>query len=199
MKRPTTDGLSTSPITPDHWDDLVTVFGRPGNRASWCWCRRFLGADDHTAPGGGPDNRASLRAEIDAAAVAPGLLATVDGSPAGWTRVGPRDGFPGVVGNRALQRILQPDPEAWWVTCFAIARAFRGRGVGTALLEAAVVFAREHGAAAVEGHPVDVENLAASSVGASALFTGTLAMFGRAGFTEIGRTYRTRPVMRRAL
>ncbi|MDT4912451.1 MAG: hypothetical protein QOC66_1579, partial [Pseudonocardiales bacterium] len=33
----------------------------------------------------------------------------------------------------------------------------------------------------------------------SALFTGTLSMFQAAGFREIGRTYPSRPVMRKDL
>jgi len=68
-----------------------------------------------------------------------------------------------------------------------------------ALLEAAVAFARDHGATAVEGHPVDVAGLKADRVAGSALYTGTLAMFEAAGFVEVARTSRTRPVMRRVL
>jgi len=107
----------------------------------------------------------------------------------------PRDAA-GVVGNRALQRLLDDDPAVWWVTCFAVRREHRGSGVGTALLTAAVEHARRHGASAVEGHPVDVDRLRAAKVSGSALFTGTLAMFQAAGFQEIGRTYPSRPVMR---
>lgn len=40
----------------------------------------------------------------------------------------------------------------------------------------------------LEGHPVDVERLQARP-SASALFTGTTAMFQAAGFTEVRRTY----------
>jgi tetratricopeptide (TPR) repeat protein len=60
----------------------------------------------------------------------------------------------------------------------------------------AVSHARDHGASAVEGHPVDVDKLAGTSVSGSALFTGTLAMLVDAGFTEIARTFPSRPVMR---
>jgi len=48
----------------------------------------------------------------------------------------------------------------------------------------------------VEGHPVDAAALSAARVGGSAIFTGTMAMFSAAGFTEVARTYPTRPVMR---
>jgi hypothetical protein len=51
----------------------------------------------------------------------------------------------------------------------------------------------------VEGHPVDVAGLRANRVAASALYTGTKALFVAAGFVEIARTYPTRPVMRRVL
>jgi GNAT superfamily N-acetyltransferase len=95
-----------------------------------------------------------------------------------------------------LAKVLTDDPGVWWVTCFAVDSHYRRAGVGSALLKAAVEFAREHGATAVEGHPVDVAGLQAARVAGSAVFTGTMAMFLAAGFTEIGRTYPTRPVMR---
>ena len=125
-----------------------------------------------------------------------GLIAYLDGHPVGWTRVGPRSTFPRVGGNRALTRILTDDPGAGWVTCFAIRSPHRRSGVGTALLEDAVAFARGHGATAVEGHPVDVVALTATRVGGSALYSGTMAMFVASGFSEVGRTFPTRPVMR---
>ena len=184
--------VQVRPATPDRWSDLVTAFGRRGEDPSWCWCRRFLQGSE---PAG--DNREALWQEIAHAVVPPGLIAYVEDQPVGWTRVGPRSDFPGVSGNRALARVLTDDPGTWWVTCFAVDSRHRRFGVGSALLKAAVVFAREHGATAVEGHPVDVAALSASRVGGSAVFTGTVAMFSAAGFTEVVRTYPTRPVMRR--
>jgi GNAT superfamily N-acetyltransferase len=94
-----------------------------------------------------------------------------------------------VQGNRALARVLTEDPGAWWVTCFAINSRHRRSGVGSALLEAAVALARGHGATAVEGHPVDVAALTAAGVSGSALYTGTMAMFVAAGFSEVARTF----------
>ena len=130
------------------------------------------------------------------ATVPVGLLVYAGSRPVGWTRVVPRSSLPGVLANRALQRILPEDADAWWVTCFAVDAGHRGHGVGRALLAAAVAHAREHGASAVEGHPVDVARLKAAKVSGSALFTGTQAMFDAAGFHEIGRTFVSRPVMR---
>lgn len=43
---------------------------------------------------------------------------------------------------------------------------------------------------------MDVAVLRATHVSGSALYTGTMAMFVAASFTEVGRTFPTRPVMR---
>jgi GNAT superfamily N-acetyltransferase len=192
--------IDVRPATADRWDDLVTVFGRRGQDPSWCWCQLFLRPATAKDPAGqaAPDNRGALGQEIKRAAVPPGLIAYADEHPAGWTRVGPRAAFPGVTGNKALSRVLSVDDGGvWWVTCFAVGRHYRRSGIGLALLEAAVEFARQHGATAVEGHPVDVAELTAARVAPSALYTGTKAMFAAAGFTEVACTYPTRPVMRR--
>jgi GNAT superfamily N-acetyltransferase len=146
------------------------------------------------------NNGGALEQEIRDAGVPPGVIAYVDDRPVGWSRVGPRDSFPGVRTNRALARVL-PDLDAgvWWVTCFVVDSRHRRAGIGGALLQADVELARDHGASAVEGHPVDVSALKATKVSGSAIYTGTVALFTAAGFVEVGRTAPTRPVMRRRL
>ena len=42
---------------------------------------------------------------------------------------------------------------------------------------------------------MDVGALSATRVSGSALYTGTMAMFSAAGFSEVARTFPTRPVM----
>jgi GNAT superfamily N-acetyltransferase len=194
--------IEIHPATADRWTDLVRVFGRRGENPSWCWCSIFVRprVTEPQAPEASPDNRGALRQEITHAAVPPGLIAYVDAQPAGWTRVGPRSTLPGVAGNKALARVLTSDDTGvWWVACFAVDARFRGSGIGSALLHGAVEFARRHGATAVEGHPVDAAALKATRVAGSSLYTGTKAMFAAEGFTEIGRTFPTRPVMRLVL
>lgn len=189
------------PATADRWDDLVRVFGRRGEDPSWCWCQAFL--ETGTAFSGSsepmPDKRQALHEEVTHAALPPGLIGYVGAQPVGWTRVGPRSTLPGVGANRALAKVLKDEPGAWWVACFAVDSHHRHSGVGSALLEAAVVFARDHGATVLEGHPVDVASLRAARVSGAGLYTGTMAMFTAAGFREVGRSYPTRPVMRLAL
>lgn len=193
--------IEVHPATPDRWSDIVAVFGRRGDDPSWCWCRLFLRAATSESDASEPTetNRDALYREVALAAIPPGLLAYVDDQPVGWTRMGPRSDFPRLGGNRALAKVLTEDPGVWWVTCFAVHSRYRRAGIGSTLLTAAVRYAREHGATAVEGHPVDVGALRAERVSGSAVFTGTVAMFSAAGFTEVARTHPARPIMRLVL
>jgi hypothetical protein len=115
--------IHTLPATPERWGDIVTVFGRRGNDPGWCWCQRFMEPplDGTTLT----RNRDALHYEVRSASVPPGVLAYVDGTPAGWSRVMPRSHVPLVQRSRALRRILDDDPGAWWITCFAVDRQLR--------------------------------------------------------------------------
>lgn len=176
------------PATAEMWPRLGHAFGPREKDPASCWCQRFLRHDDL-------ENRTALRREVQEADVPIGLLAFLDDNVVGWTRVVRRSTLPRITENSALARILDDDPDAWWVSCFVVRREYRGNGIGGALLDAAVDWAVQHGASVLDGHPVDTQGLTGHG-SPSALFTGTLAMFKRAGFTEIGRTYPTRPVMR---
>jgi GNAT superfamily N-acetyltransferase len=97
--------------------------------------------------------------------------------------------------SRILQRV--DDRPVWSVVCFFIHRKHRRTGLGRALLEAAVAWARDRGARIVEGYPWD---LAAGTKKSSAeLFVGTLPMFEAAGFREVARHAPARPIVRRRL
>jgi hypothetical protein len=64
------------------------------------------------------------------------------------------------------------------------------------MLTAAVGFAREHGASALEGYPLDDEAAAASGhVTADELYGGTVGLFERAGFRRLGTLGTERALM----
>ncbi len=192
------DDVVTRPITVERWPDLVSVFGRRGEDPAWCWCRLFVDVPGERSTPAPPNKPEVLYREIEQSRTPPGLLAYRDDKAVGWTRVGPRRQFPGVVGNPRLSRALGDDGgTVWWVACFVVESRHRRSGVGRALLQGAVEFARGHGASALEGYPVDVARLQAARVSGSALYTGTMAMFLAAGFSEAARPSPTRPLMRK--
>jgi GNAT superfamily N-acetyltransferase len=187
-------GIEVRPASPQRWADVAAILeGRRGSDA--CWCQRFR---RHSAA----NNQGALNIEMNTSSVPIGLVAYRAGNPAGWSRVVPRHTLPGVVDNTALRRLLADDVHdenaAWWVSCVVVLAPHRGHGIGVALLRAAAQFAREHGGSVLDGHPVDVGRLKARP-SPSALFTGTRTMFTAAGFEEIGRTFVSRPVMRKML
>ena len=86
----------------------------------------------------------------------------------------------------------------WAISCFYVARSRHGQGVIRALLPAAVAFARDRGARAVEGYPVDVAD--AGAIPAAEAYTGTLGLFLAQGFAVVEpRRSARRPVVRRDL
>lgn len=184
--------LETRPLTPQCWRDLEALFGERG-ACGGCWCMwwRLTRSEFERSKGAG--NKRALYA-IVRSGPPPGVLAYVDGRPAGWCAIGPRESYP-VLGR---SRVLKPVDErpVWSVTCFFVARAFRNRGLSAKLLKAAVAFARENGARIVEGYPVEPRKGRAPD---AFVWTGLPGAFRRAGFKEVLRRSPTRPIMRRSL
>jgi GNAT superfamily N-acetyltransferase len=114
----------------------------------------------------------------------PGLLAYEGETAVGWLSLGPREDFGQLVRSRTY---APPEPETgvWAVVCFYVHPTDRHRGVNPALLEAAVDYARAHGASALEAYPH-----------ARGDFMGAPELFQRFGFEPL-RTAGPRVVMRR--
>lgn len=124
----------------------------------------------------------------------PGLLAYENGVPVGWVSLGPREEFGRIQRSRVTRAV--DDTPVWSIVCFVIDRKHRRHGVGTALLGAAVEYARRHGAVAVEGYPVEPRRDRMPDIYA---WMGLASMFEAAGFDEIARRSETRPVFRKNL
>jgi GNAT superfamily N-acetyltransferase len=184
--------LEILPATPDRWDDIEQLFGPTGQQGG-CWCMWNRQTSREFAEHKGDENKASFRALVEADRP-PGLLAYADGIPVGWVAVAPRYEY----GRLQRSRVTKPvdDVAVWAITCFVVARRARGTGVATALLGAAVEFARSQGARAVEGYPVEPRSDHMPEIYA---WMGLASMFENSGFKEIARRSETRPVMRRIL
>ncbi len=140
----------------------------------------------------GAGNKRAFR-KVVTAGPPPGVLAYAGDRPVGWCAVAPRTDYP----RFGRSRVLAPvdDEPVWSVTCFFVARPWRGRGVSRALLEAATRYARARGGRIVEGYPIDAKGKAPDVF----VYTGLASAFEQAGFREVARRSPTRPIMRRAL
>ncbi len=178
-----------APATPERWRDLEALFG-PRGACGGCWCMWLRRSAAEFERNKGAGNKAALRALVRSGP-APGILAYDGEIPVGWCAVAPREDYPRLERSRTLARL--DDTPVWSVTCFFVAREYRRRGLTTALLRAAVRFARTRGARIVEGYPNDT---AGRSLPDAFAWHGVVPTFERAGFIEVLRRSASRPIMR---
>ena len=187
------------PLTGETWDALAAFF-RVGGDPRWCWCQHWRLRSKDMASAKVPELRERLHDQA-VSAEPPGLVAFEGEQAIGWVSVGPRADFERIVRSRVIPTI--DDRPVWSIVCFAVSSSARGRGIGRALLDAAVTHARERGATAVEAYPVAIED--GIEIHPDAAFTGTLPMFQRAGFEVVAdrasdpSSGRRRVVVRREL
>ena len=168
---------SVVPLTPEIWPALADLFASGGD-AKWCWCQFWRKPGSNWSNTTADDNREDLRARAEGGGIAPGLVALEDDKAVGWVGLGPREDFGRLARSRTLPQL--PGDAVWVINCFVVAKGSRRSGVAGRLLEAAVDYAREHGAGMLEGYPVQTGG---SRISSASVYTGTAAMFERAGFS----------------
>lgn len=187
------------PANEASWDELRDVLGAAD--PSRCQCQRFkvvgwIWRDSTLA-----ERTAMLRAQTGcgdpAAVTTSGLVAYVERQPAGWVAVEPRTAYPKLRTLRVPWRGRdedRDDDEVWAVTCFAVRRGYRGRGLTYHLARAAVEFARARGARALEAYPMITQP--GREITWGELHVGARQVFAEAGFVEVSRPTVRRVVMR---
>jgi GNAT superfamily N-acetyltransferase len=204
-----TSDVTIVPANEASCGDLQAVLGTRGYAAS-CQCQRFKirGRDwdlEWTKPGPAPtsfpvEERAHrLRTQTQCghpeSDTTSGLIAYLEGEPVGWCAIEPRTAYlrlrgkPLVWAGRAEDK---SDESVWAVTCFITRAGYRRLGVSRALARAAVDFARQRGARALEGYPMITEP--GRDVTWGELHVGSRSIFVDAGFTEV-----THPTLRRVV
>jgi GNAT superfamily N-acetyltransferase len=165
------------PLTAETWEALAELFAAGGD-PRWCWCQFWRKPGSNWSNANAEVNRGDLRALLDRGDPTPGLVAIDDdGKAIGWVGLGPRDDFDRLPRSRTIPRL--PGDDVWVINCFVVAKTSRRSGVAGALLDAAVDYARGHGAGLLEGYPVDTRGTRISS---ASVYSGTADMFRRAGF-----------------
>jgi GNAT superfamily N-acetyltransferase len=186
--------IEVHPATARRWDDVVTVIGTKGDPAR-CWCQFFRLGGQAAAAATPASSRTALRRQVVDDPLPPGVVAYSDGTPVGWCAVAPRASYERLA-HSVITKGFADEDGLWAVTCFVVRVGYRRQGVGAALLDGAIALAATQGARTVEAYPVDVAVKKASS---AELYHGSLSLFARAGFVELGRPRPHRPVVRRTL
>jgi GNAT superfamily N-acetyltransferase len=140
--------------------------------------------------GKGERNKRALRSLV-ASGKRPGILAYDERDAVGWCAIAPREDYPVLARSRVLKSV--DDQSVWSVSCLFVLKPYRRRGLSVRLLGEAVAFASGRGARIVEGYPVQPTM---EKTPDPFIWTGTPSAFRRAGFEEVLRRSKTRPIMR---
>ena len=198
----TTPEVTIVPANEATWEDLQALFGTRGDPSS-CYCQRYKMQPGESWGSVGAEELAfRFRTQSDCghptSGSTTGLVAYLDGEPVGWCAVEPRSAYP-----RLLLKTRVPwegraedktDETVWAVTCFVTRAGFRRRGISRALVRAALDFARERGASALEGYPMITEP--EKGIMPVELHVGSRSIFAAAGFGEVSHPTLRRVVMR---
>jgi GNAT superfamily N-acetyltransferase len=199
-EKPGGAALSVVPANKASCDDLRSIFGKRGY-SSTCFCQRFKIRDMEWRSVPVEERAFRLRQQTDCghpdSDTTSGLLAYLGNEPAGWCAVEPRTAYP-----RLLRTAVpwsgrtedKTDDKVWAATCFLARAGFRRQGVSYALAGAAVDFARERGARAIEGYPMIT--VPGEEITWGELRVGSRSIFAAAGFLEVSRPTLRRVVMR---
>ena len=173
--------IEIAPATAERFPDVAAVLGPKNPTSSVCWClsHRLDAKTNRSLIG---PARGEYVRELCSRPVAPGVLAYEDGEVAGWAAVAPRSELPF---DRSRKIPHVDDLPVWSAWCIRVKPGHRGRGIAHALLEGAVAYAREQGAPAVEGYPVDNRG---EKVDLTMAYVGTRTLFEDAGFGKAADT-----------
>ncbi len=172
----TIKNASFEPVTPGRWGDLEKLFGPRGCSGCWCMWWRLRRSDFYKLSAQARKNR--FHKLVESGSV-PGILAYVDGEPAGWCSIAPRQTYAALEHSRNFKPV--DSLPVWSVTCFFIAKQHRHAGLMDRLLNAAVEYARQSGAAIVEGYPAREREQPSDAN----LYMGPLSVFRAAGFQTV--------------
>jgi GNAT superfamily N-acetyltransferase len=200
-----TDTAATSrvmivPANEAGWEDLQAVLGGRGYH-SGCWCQRFKIRGRQWDAGSVPVAERAKRLRKQTRCGQPdadttsGLIAYLDGEPVGWCAVEPRTAYLRLGRVPWAGRAEDKTDDGIWATaCFVTRTGYRRRGVSRALAHAAVDFARERGARALEGYPMITQP--GKEITWGELHVGSRSIFADAGFAEVSHPTLRRVVMR---
>ncbi|WP_167048067.1 GNAT family N-acetyltransferase [Salinibacterium sp. ZJ454] len=163
------------------FDDVKAMIGPKRPDANVCWCLSYRIPSKQNVELRGTA-RGDLVNQLVRQHPPPGVLAYDGDEVVGWAGVHPRADT-GFATNRRIPHI--DDLDVWSVWCIRVRPGHRGQGISHHLLRGAVEFAREHGAPAIEGYPLDNQG---KKIDLTMAYVGTRSLFEQAGFVKAADT-----------
>ncbi len=187
--------IEVRPLTRSDWPAIEALFGERG-ACGGCWCMAWRRPGREWENHRGSSNRRALR-KLVSSGEATGTIALHGGEAIGWCSAGPRGVFLSLETKRSLK--TDWDERTWSVTCFFLHKEWRGQGVATKLLRAAVDLARSSGAKRIEGYPAPLTKGFNGRLPATFAWTGLPRLFERCGFVVLPDPPGKRPIYTRKL
>jgi GNAT superfamily N-acetyltransferase len=160
--------------------DVKTMLGPKRPDANVCWCLSYRIPSKENRELARTARGERVRELLEDGPI--GVLAYDGDEVVGWGAVAPR-AETSFARNRKIPHV--DDVDVWSVWCIRVRPGHRGEGISHQLLSGAVEFARERGAPAIEGYPVDNQG---KKVDLTMAYVGTRALFEQAGFTKAADT-----------
>lgn len=183
--------LTVTPLSPATWSDFETVLGARGG-ARGCWCMHWRVSIEEWMENKGEGNKTAMRA-LAAGEKPPGVVGYLDAEPIAWGGFGDRTDFARMQRSTLLRPV--DDEPVVALTCLLMKQSRRGEGLLPAWIAAVCDYlATTSPNRIVEAYPVEPPE--GRRAGADTAMTGIASAFTAAGFTEVARPKRDRPVMR---
>ena len=189
-----TTNLKVRPLASDTWDDFEAVMGTNGG-ARGCWCMHWRLSMNEFMAGKGDGNKAAMR-KLAKRRTPPGVVAYLDGEPVAWCGFGDRSDFPRMERSALLKPV--DDEPVVSLTCLLVRKGHREKGLSAQLISAVCDYLADTAdTRTVEAYPV--EPAEGRKAGPDNAMTGIASAFRAAGFTEVARPRKDRPVLRYSL
>jgi GNAT superfamily N-acetyltransferase len=195
---------ATKELSIKNWPDFEKLFSQ-GSGWDHCQCMHFhrpcslpKNKQLRTRAERAVRNRREKRELVDIGR-SHGILIYDNGEPVGWCQYGPEEELPRIDNSRKYRGLAPAagTQKLWRITCFAVLKNYRKRGVATAALKAALESIKKKGGGLVEAYPIDRWETRAFGNEST---HGTASMFKQAGFklvAPLGRTIFSSSVLMR--
>ncbi len=171
--------IQTRPAT--DFDDVATIVGPKKPESNVCFCLSYRIPSKENLALRGPERGERVRRLMDEEGPI-GVLAYDGDDVVGWAGVAPRSR----THFATFRKVPHVDDlDVWSTWCFRVRPGHRKQGVMHALLDGAVAFARDQGAPAIEGYPIDNDG---ARIDLTMAYVGTRRLFEQHGFEKAAVT-----------